>query len=460
MGGPMNDFTAVILAAGEGKRMKTKHSKVTHKILGKALIEWVYDAVTSAGIKENIIVVGHRADEVKKCMGEKTKYAVQEQQLGTGHAVMQVVPLLKNKGGNVIIMCGDMPLISTDTIKNAIKKHLDEKNAGTILTADFENPFGYGRIVKDSSGKVVKIIEEKDASEQEKRIKEVNSGLYCFNIELLIESLGKISNNNKQSEYYLTDVIEILIKQGNKVDTYKVGNNYEIMGINDRVQLSQAGNELRKVIAEGHMRAGVTIIDPSSVYIEPSAQIGIDTIIYPGTIIEGDSVIGEECIIGPGSRIINSKVSDRAEVQNSVIVDSEIGENSHIGPFAYLRPGSTIGADVKIGDFVEIKNAVIGDKSKVSHLSYIGDCDVGKNVNVGCGTVVVNYDGVKKHRSIIEDNVFIGCNTNLVSPVRVGKNSYTAAGSTITDEVPADSLAIARSRQENKEGWVKKKRQK
>jgi len=395
---------------------------------------------------------------VKKCMGEKTKYAIQEQQLGTGHAVMQVVPLLKNKGGNVIIMCGDMPLISTDTLKNAMKKHIDEKNAGTILTADFNTPFGYGRIIKDSNGKVVKIVEEKDASEQEKRIKEVNSGLYCFNIGLLIESLGRISNNNKQGEYYLTDVIEILINQGNKVDTYKVGNNYEIMGINDRVQLSQAGNELRRVIIEGYMRAGVTVVDPSSVYIEPSAQIGIDTIVYPGTIIEGDSVIGEECIIGPNSRIVNSKVSDKTEVQNSVVVNSEIGENSHIGPFAYLRPGSAIGSDVKIGDFVEIKNSVIGDKSKVSHLSYIGDCDVGKNVNVGCGTVVVNYDGIKKHRSVLEDNVFIGCNTNLVSPVRVRKNSYTAAGSTITDEVPEDSLAIARSRQENKEGWVKKRR--
>lgn len=453
----MTDFTAVILAAGEGKRMKTKHSKVTHKILGKALIEWVYDAVNSAGINENIIVVGHKAKEVKKCMGDKADYAVQEQQMGTGHAVMQVIPLLKNKGGNVIIMCGDMPLISPETIKNAIQKHNEGENAGTILTAEFVNPFGYGRIVKDSNGKVIKIIEEKDASESEKKITEVNSGLYCFRTGLLIDALGKISNNNKQKEYYLTDVIEILIKQGNKVDTYKIANNYEILGINDRVQLNQAADQLRRVILENYMRAGVTIIDPAVTYIEPSANIGIDTIIYPGTIIEGDSVIGEECIIGPNSRLVNSKVNDRAEVANSVILESQIGSDSHIGPFAYLRPGSRIGSNVKIGDFVEVKNSVIGDQSKVSHLSYIGDCDVGKNVNVGCGTVVVNYDGFKKHRSTVEDNAFIGCNTNLVSPVKVGKNAYTAAGSTITDDVPEDALAIARERQVNKEGWIKRK---
>lgn len=456
----MNDFIAVILAAGEGKRMKTKHSKVTHKILGKALIEWVYDAATSAGIEEKIIVIGHKAEEVKVCLGDKAKYALQEQQLGTGHAVMQVIPLLKNKGGNVIVMCGDMPLISSDTIKNAINKHIEENNAGTILTSDFENPTGYGRIAKDSKGKVTKIVEDKDASEEEKRIKEINSGLYCFNTELLIKALSKINNNNRQSEYYLTDVIEILINQGEKVDTYKIANNYEIMGINDRVQLNQASSEMRRVILERHMKTGVTMIDPASVYIESSVKIGIDTIIYPNTIIEGASEIGEECIIGPGSRITNSKVSNGAEVMNSVVISSEIGENSHIGPFAYLRPGSKIGADVKIGDFVEVKNSVIGDNSKVSHLSYIGDCDVGEKVNFGCGTVVVNYDGVKKHRSMVEDNVFIGCNTNLVSPVVVRKNAYIAAGSTITDEVPADSLAIARARQENKVGWVLKRRQK
>ncbi|MGE5474269.1 MAG: bifunctional UDP-N-acetylglucosamine diphosphorylase/glucosamine-1-phosphate N-acetyltransferase GlmU [Ignavibacteriales bacterium] len=453
----MTDFMAVILAAGEGKRMKTKHSKVTHKILGKALIEWVYDAAKAAGIDKNIIVIGHKAEEVKACMGNKADYAVQEQQLGTGHAVMQALPLIESKKGNTIIMCGDMPLINSKTIKEAVENHLKAKSAGTIITADFDNPTGYGRIVKDKSGKVIKIIEEKDASPDERAIKEINSGLYCFDTALLIDAVGKIKNDNKQKEYYLTDVIEILIKDGKKVDTYKIANNFEIMGINDRSQLSQAECIMRKEVLENYMKSGVTIMSPDTITIQPQAQIGIDTVIYPGTIIEGDTKIGEGCIIGPNSRLVDSVVEDGAEVQYSVILSSSIGKESHIGPFAYLRPGSKIGAGVKIGDFVEIKNSVIGDKSKVSHLSYIGDCDVGQNVNVGCGTVVVNYDGVKKHRSVIEDNAFIGCNTNLVSPVKVGKNAYTAAGSTITDEVPEDSLAIARSRQENKEGWVKRR---
>ena len=453
----MADLVAVILAAGEGKRMKSKHSKVTHKIQGKALIEWLYGAAMEAGINDCIMVVGHRADEVKECIGEKVNFAMQEEQLGTGHAVMQAVPYLKDNKGNTIVICGDMPLISAETIKGAIKKHIEEKNAATILTADFENPAGYGRILKNADGRVVKIVEDKDATLEEKKIREINSGLYCFQTQLLIESLGKISNNNKQGEYYLTDSIEILIGQSNRVDTYKIENNYEIMGINDRVQLSQAGAILRRVILDEHMRAGVTIIDPDSVYIDSNVKIGIDTVIYPATIIEGSSIIGEDCIIGPNTRLNDSKVDNGAEVQNSVVLNSVIGERSHIGPYAYLRPGSAVGKEVKIGDFVEVKNSVIGDKSKVSHLSYIGDCDVGSNVNIGCGTVVVNYDGLHKHRSVIEDNAFVGCNTNLISPVKVKKNSYIAAGSTITDEVPENALAIARARQVVKEEWVQKR---
>lgn len=453
----MEDFTVIILAAGEGKRMKSKHSKVTHKILGKSMIEWVYNAVKKAGAADCIVVVGHRADEVRECLGEKVKYAIQEQQLGTGHAVMQVVPYLKEKeDGYVMIMCGDMPLISSDTIKNAIKKHIEDKNAVTILTAEFDDPTGYGRIVKNGD-KVIKIIEEKDATPQEKNIKEVNSGLYCFNVKPLIEALQRITNNNNQKEYYLTDTIEILINQGEKVETYKIKDNYEIMGINDKIQLSQAVKILRKNINETYMKSGVIIIDPDTTYIEPNVEIGIDVVIYPGTIIEGKSIIEEDCVIGPYTRIVNSTVKKGAKVQNSVVLESVIGESSCIGPFAYLRPGSIIGKEVKIGDFVEVKNSVIGDKTKVSHLSYIGDCDVGANVNVGCGTIVVNYDGRKKHRSIIRDNAFIGCNTNLISPVEVESNSYIAAGSTITHKVPENSLAIARARQEIKKDWVLKR---
>lgn len=453
----MGELAAVILAAGEGKRMKSKHSKVTHKILGKELVRWVYDAAVKAGVQDCVLVVGHRADEVKACMGEKVQYVMQAEQLGTGHAVMQAMPYLKGKKGSVMVMCGDMPLISHETIKKAYEKHIADGDAATILTADFDNPAGYGRIVKDRDGRVVKIVEDKDASKEEKKIKEINSSLYCFQIDLLMEALQKITNNNKQKEYYLTDTIEILISQGKKVDTYKIENSYEIMGINDRIQLSQAAEIHRRTILEYHMKEGVTIVDPEAVYIDAGVKIGMDTVIYPGTFIQGKCIIGEDCVIGPNTRLVDSKVLSGAEVRNSVVLDSTIGEGSHIGPFAYLRPGSVIGKEVKIGDFVEVKNSVIDDYSKVSHLSYIGDCDVGANVNIGCGTVVVNYDGRKKHRSKIGDNAFIGCNTNLVSPVEVKKNAYIAAGSTITKEVPENALAIARAKQENKEDWVLKK---
>ena len=453
----MKDLVAVVLAAGEGKRMKSKHSKLTHKILGKTLIEWVYSAAISSEIDACIMVVGHKADEVKACMGDKVKYVTQEQQLGTGHAVMQAEAYLKKRNGHVIVMCGDMPLISSETISNAFEKHTRQNNTVTIITADFENPTGYGRIIKDQNSRVVKIVEHKDASEDERQIREINSGLYFFEIKLLLDSLEKINNNNSQGEFYLTDTIEILIGRGKKVDTYKIENNYEIIGINDRVQLSNAETIKRRTIIEEYMRSGVTVIAPDTVYIESGVQIGMDTTIYPGTVVEGNSIIGQECIIGPNTRLVNSKVEDGAEVQNSVVLDSTVGERSHIGPFAYLRPGSTIGKDVKIGDFVEVKNSIVGNKTKVSHLSYIGDCDVGTNVNVGCGTIVVNYDGKKKHRTLIGDNVFIGCNTNLISPVEVKKNAYIAAGSTITDDVPENALAIARERQVVKEDWVVKK---
>ncbi len=454
----MTELTAVILAAGEGKRMKSTHSKVVHKILGKELIRWVYDAALKAGVGDCILVIGHRAEEVRECMGDDVKYVMQEQQLGTGHAVMQAVPHLEGRKGTVMVMCGDMPLISPETIRNAYETHISENNAVTILTADFEDPSGYGRIVRDSSGKVVKIVEEKDAEPEEKNIREINSALYCFETELLIDALTGIGSNNSQKEYYLTDTIEILITKGKRVGTFKIPNNYEIMGINDRVQLSRASDIMRRIIAEGHMREGVTIIHPESVYIDSDVRIGMDTVIYPGTILEGDTIIEPDCIIGPDTRIVASKVQRAAEIQYSVVLRSSIGELSHVGPFAYVRPGSVIGKGTKIGDFVEVKNSTVGDHTKVSHLSYIGDCDVGENVNVGCGTVVVNYDGRKKHRTRIGDNAFVGCNANLISPVEIEDNAYIAAGSTITDDVPENALAIARARQENKEGWVLKKR--
>lgn len=453
----MENITTVILAAGEGKRMKSRHSKVVHKACGKALIEWVYDATDRAGTDGTVIVVGHCADEVKECIGDKAFYVTQEKQLGTGHAVMQAESYLKDRDGVVLVLCGDTPLITAETIAETVKYHNDNKNSATVITALLDEPSGYGRIIRDESGNVLKIVEHRDASDEERKIKEINSGMYCFNISDLLVSLKQIGNNNSQGEYYLTDTLEILIGKGLKVGAFIARTANEIMGINDRVQLAEASGILKERILKDLMKSGVTIIDPMSTHIDAGVKIGMDTIIYPGVVIEGETVIGENSVIGPNSRIVSSKIGDGVEVISSIITESFVDNDTHIGPFAYIRPDSKIGKKVKIGDFVEIKKSVIGDKTKIPHLTYVGDAEVGKNVNLGCGVVVVNYDGKKKHKTIVGDNAFVGCNSNLVSPVIVGDNSYVAAGSTITDEVPEYSLAIARSKQVNKENWVNKK---
>lgn len=453
----MKHLMAVILAAGEGKRMKSKDSKVIHKICGKALVEWVCQSVNSAGINESILVVGHRAEQVKECVGDKAKYALQEKQLGTGHAVMQAEEYLRDKDGDVLILCGDTPLITSDTVSKTIKYHKETGNSATVITAVLENPTGYGRIVRDGDGSVLKIVEHKDATDEERDIREINSGMYCFKIKDLLSTLKELNNNNSQGEYYLTDTLEILIGKGLKVGAVKVDDSDEIMGINDRAQLAVASEILRTRILNRHMLSGVTVIDSRATYIDEDAQIGIDTILYPGAIVEGKSIIGERCIIGPGSRIVASQIGNGVEINNSVVLESSIDDNTHVGPFAYVRPHSKIGKKVKIGDFVEVKKSVIGDRTKISHLSYIGDAEVGKNVNLGCGVVVVNYDGKKKNKTIVGDNAFVGCNVNLISPVVVKDNAYIAAGSTITEEVPENSLAIARSKQVIKEDWVNKK---
>ncbi|MCX7842314.1 MAG: bifunctional UDP-N-acetylglucosamine diphosphorylase/glucosamine-1-phosphate N-acetyltransferase GlmU [Clostridia bacterium] len=453
----MKHLMAVILAAGEGKRMKSKTSKVVHKACGKPLIQWVYNAVEEAGIKQAVLVVGHKAEQVIECMGDKVRYVTQEKQLGTGHAVMQAEEYLKDMEGIVVVLCGDTPLITGETLSRTIKLHKESNNSATVITAILKDPSGYGRIIRDEEGNVEKIVEQRDASDEEKAICEINSGIYCFNVKELLDSLKELKNDNDQGEYYLTDTLEILIKKGLKVGAVIADNESEIMGINDRVQLSLASELLRMRVLNRCMQEGVTIIDPKATYIDAGVRIGTDTIIYPGAIIEGDTEIGEECIIGPNTRITDSKIGNCVEIQNSVIVESTVGDDSKIGPFAYLRPGSSLGRKVKVGDFVEIKKSVIGDKTKIPHLSYVGDAEVGRNVNLGCGTVVVNYDGKKKHKTIIGDNAFVGCNSNLVSPVVINNNSYIAAGSTITEEVPENSLAIARSRQIIKEDWVNKK---
>lgn len=453
----MGCLMAVILAAGEGKRMKSKKAKVVHEIFGMPLVEWVYKSIKNSGVDEVVVVVGHKAEEVKEKMGDKVLYAFQEKQMGTGHAVMQAQEYLDNKDGYVIVLCGDTPLISSENISNTINYHKENTNSATIITAELDNPGGYGRIVRGSDGSVKKIVEHKDASLEEREIKEINSGMYCFNIKDLTEALKELDNDNSQGEYYLTDTIEILMNKGKKVGAIKVPDSNEILGINDRAQLSEAGQIIKNRILKRHLENGVTIIDPASTFIDEDVEIGIDTVIYPSTIIEGKSKIGEDCIIGPGSRLVSAQISDRVEVKNSVVLESSVDDDTKVGPFAYIRPGSSIGKKVKVGDFVEVKKSVIGNNTKISHLTYVGDAEIGSNVNLGCGVVVVNYDGQKKNKTIVGDNSFVGCNVNLISPVEVKNNAYVAAGSTITDEVPENSLAIARSKQVIKEGWVEKK---
>ncbi len=452
----MEKIFSVVLAAGEGKRMKSSKSKLLHKICGRTIVEWVLDAVAGAGIDESIIVVGHKSEQVKECLGNK-QYAIQEKQLGTGHAVMQSEEFLKGKKGIVVVLCGDTPLITSETLKNAIEAHKADNNNVTIITSMVDNPFGYGRVLRNSQGTVEKIVEQADATDKEKSCKEINSGMYCFNLEDLFRALNSINNNNKQGEYYLTDTIEVLINEGKRVGAFKMSDSTEILGINDRIQLAQATEVIRNRIIKEHMLNGVSFIMPNTNCLDYNVRIGKDTVVYSGTIIEGETSIGENCIIGPNTRVVSSIVDDDVEINNSVVLKSSISSGTKVGPFAYLRPNSKIGKKVKVGDFVEVKNSSIGDNTKISHLTYVGDAEVGKNVNLGCGVVTVNYDGKNKSKTIIGDNAFIGCNVNLIAPVEVKNNAYVAAGSTITDQVPEDGLAIARSRQLIKENWVKKR---
>jgi bifunctional UDP-N-acetylglucosamine pyrophosphorylase / glucosamine-1-phosphate N-acetyltransferase len=448
---------AVILAAGEGKRMKSIIPKVIHKVCGKEMVNHVIDTLRSAEISDINIIVGNGADMViDKTKSRNVLYSIQEKQKGTGHAVMCADLFLKDKSGIVTIFAGDAPLITPKAVKELLKYHEAGGFKATILTSIVENPFGYGRVVRKSNGEVKKIVEHKDCNDTELEIKEINSGMYCFDIKALRESLKELGNNNSQGEYYLTDVIEIMKKDTSKIGAYAVPFE-ETMGVNSKSQLADAEKVMRKRINLLHMNNGITIIDPENTYIEANVRIGQDTIIYPGNVLQGNTVIGVNCTLFPNSRIDNSKIGDNVNIQSSVILDSQIGEQTTVGPFAYIRPESVIGKSTRIGDFVEIKKSTIGDNTKVSHLTYIGDAQVGSGCNFGCGTVVVNYDGKIKTKTIIGNNSFIGCNTNLISPVIVNDDTYIAAGSTITREVSRGELAVARAKQINIEGWVFRK---
>jgi len=452
----MNKIFAVVLAAGQGTRMKSKLYKVLHPVCGKPMVEHVVDNVRLLNVDRIVSIVGHGAEMVKDHLGEKSEYVLQAEQLGTAHAVQQAEQLLGSLDGTTLVVCGDTPLIRPETLQALYEYHHEQNAKATILTAVAETPFGYGRIIRNEQGQVEQIVEQKDATEEQQLVKEINTGTYCFDNKALFEALKQVKNENAQGEYYLPDVIEILKKQGDIVSAFATNDFNEILGVNDRVALSQAEEIMRNRINEKHMRNGVTIINPQNTHISIEAVIGRDTIIKPGVIIEGNTVIGEDCVIGPNSQIVDSQIGDRTTVFNSVVLNSSVGEDTAIGPFAHIRPDSNLGNHVKIGNFVEVKKSTLGNDTKVSHLSYIGDAEVGNDVNIGCGSITVNYDGKNKYKTIIEDNVFVGCNSNLVAPVKIGEGSFIAAGSTITKEVPKDALAIARARQENKLDYAKK----
>lgn len=452
----MTNTYAIVLAAGQGTRMKSDLYKVLHPVCGKPMVAHVIDNIGKLGAERIVSIVGHGAEKVEETLGEKSEYALQEEQLGTAHAVQQAESLLENLEGTTIVVCGDTPLIRTETMGALIAHHNNSGAKATILTAVADDPTGYGRVIRGEDGQVLRNVEQKDATEEEQQIVEINTGTYCFDNKVLFETLKKVTNENAQGEYYLPDVIGILQAEGALVSAYITEDFSETLGINDRVVLSEAERVMRHRIAEMHMRNGVTIISPENTYISADAEIGRDTVLQPGTMIEGQTIIGAGCIIGPNSQIVNSVIGDRTTIHSSVVLDSEIGMHTSVGPFAHIRPETNLGNNVRIGNFVEVKKSTFGEGSKAAHLSYIGDAEVGSGVNFGCGTIVVNYDGKNKHVTTVEDDAFIGCNSNLIAPVTVGKGSYVAAGSTISKNVPKDSLAIARVRQENKEGYVSK----
>lgn len=444
----------VILAAGQGTRMKSKIPKVLHKVLDKPMLDHVMEAAQVVTNNKPIVVIGHMSDMVREHLGDKAEIALQEEQLGTGHAVMMAEHYIDDED-EVLILCGDTPLIKGETLKE-MTKIKSEGYAAVVMSAVEDDQTGYGRIIRDESNDFMRIREQKDASEEEKAIKEINAGMYIINGKLLKENLSKLSVNNAQREYYLTDVLEHIKNAGHRIGVYQA-DKMEIMGVNSRLQLSEAERIMRLDVNKMHMANGVTLIDTNSTYIDKNVKIGRDTIIYPNCHIKGNSVIGEDCIIRENTTIEDSHIEDHVTIKSSTILSSKVGARTTIGPYAYLRPKSVLGEDVKIGDFVEVKNAEIGNGSKASHLSYIGDAVVGKNVNIGCGVVFVNYDGKNKFKSIVEDNAFIGSNSNLVAPVTVKEGGYIATGSTVTVDVPEGALCVARAREVIKEGWRTKK---
>jgi bifunctional UDP-N-acetylglucosamine pyrophosphorylase/glucosamine-1-phosphate N-acetyltransferase len=455
----MHSIVAVVLAAGKGTRMKSALPKAAHRLCGKPLARFAVDLTRSAGAERVIMVVGHGADAVQSAIGEDVEYVLQEPQLGTGHAVQQAAPLLRDFGGTVLVINGDVPLVPQETLAALIARHRETGAAATLLSAVLEDPASYGRIVRRPDGAVERIVERKDAAPEIAALREVNAGVYCFAAPDLFRAVFALDRNNQQGELYLTDVIEQLTAEGQRVEACVTEDPLVMQGVNDRAELAQAAAILRQRINRRWMLEGVTIIDPAVTYIDADVEIGPDTVIYPMTFLEGRTRVGAGCGLGPGARIVASTLGNGVTVQSSLVVEAEIGDETRIGPFANVRPGCRLGRGVKVGDFVELKNATVGARTSIAHLSYVGDAEVGERANLGASVVTVNYDGRRKHRTRIGDGAFVGCHATLIAPVEVGEGAYVAAASPVTEDVPPDALAIARSRQTNKEGWAARRRQ-
>jgi bifunctional UDP-N-acetylglucosamine pyrophosphorylase / glucosamine-1-phosphate N-acetyltransferase len=456
------NLEVVILAAGLGTRMKSSKIKILHEAAGRPIIDYVLDLASDLCPTPPVMIVGYQRDAVQQAVGPRARYAVQEQQLGTGHAVLQAATVLEAEsmaGKRVLILSGDVPLTRPETLRRLLEEHDRGGNALTLLTMKLANPAMYGRIVRDDGGSVMRIVEAKDASDDEKRIDEVNAGIYVFNSEHLFDNLRNLKPENAQKEYYLTDLLAVIRNGGHRVGAVIVDDPVEALGVNSRGELAQVESEIQRRVVENLMKEGVTFRNPATVVIDSSVTIGADTVVYPFVTLEGKTRIGEGCVIEPGVHLVNVTVGDDVHLKTGTVAeDAIIEEQATVGPYAHLRPGTQLGRKVKVGNFVETKKAVFGEGAKASHLSYIGDAEIGADVNIGAGTITCNYDGKNKHKTILEDGVFIGSDTQLVAPVRVGKGAYVGAGSTITKDVPPDALALSRTPQKVVEGWVSRKK--
>jgi bifunctional UDP-N-acetylglucosamine pyrophosphorylase/glucosamine-1-phosphate N-acetyltransferase len=460
--GARTPLTVLLLAAGQGTRLKSKTIKLLHPVAGQPMVAWVARATGALRPSRTVAVVGFQAERVQEALaGLCDGFAVQAQQRGTGHAVMQAAKALGKAAGPLLIVNGDLPSLKPATLKALIALHRKSKAALSLVTTELTDPDGYGRIVRDEKGRVVRIVEHKDASAAQRRIAEINCGIYCANASVLMPLLAKLRPNNAQGEYYLTDAVHALIAKGASVVALKHGASEEVLGVNTRAELAAAGAALYARKAEELQNDGVTVLDASRTWIDPRAKIGRDSVVYPDVIVEGPCTIGEDCVIRSGSRLVDMVLGQGVEVKDHcVLQSSRIGDGAQLGPFAHLRPGSIVEANAKVGNFVELKKTRLGKGSKAPHLAYLGDADIGDGCNIGAGTITCNYDGTHKHLTTLEAGVFVGSDSQLVAPVTVGAGAYVAAGTTVTDDVPPGALALSRVRQLNIEGWVARRKKK